>query len=215
MIRNIRNRTGFKKTKGIFPSLKMGRTVKCESQIERDFLYLLEFDTDVLLFQERHLEILYAYKMKTGRYLPSFYVERGSSKELVDVKSSSKLNDPENKIKFLAGEEYCRRKGWVFKVVTDEQMREGSLLENIKLLQRYASVDVPIEFERHTKALVETNGGEIGLVELINRSKEKFGKVAIGNIYSLLYHQILSADLKESLSDQTAINFSKEVGGFA
>jgi hypothetical protein len=212
MMRNIRNKTGFKKTVGKFPSLKMGRTVKWESQIERDFLYLLEFDPDVLLFHEQPVEILYAYKRKTGKYYPDFYVERLFCKELVEVKPSSKLRDPENKIKFLAGEEYCRGRGWIFKVVTDEQIREESLLENIKLLNRYATVDVPAEFRHYTMALVETNGGEMCLAELIAGSKDKFGRAAINNIYSLLYHQSLNADLKKPLTDQTTIKLLKGVG---
>ncbi len=211
-MRNIVNRTGFKKTVGKFPSLKMGRTVMWESQIERDFLYLLEFDKDVLLFQEQPVEILYAYKTKTGKYYPGFYVERLSCKELVDIKPSSKLRDHENTIKFLAGDEYCRGRGWIFKVVTDEQIREEGPLENIKLLNRYAAVDVPAEFRHYTMALVETNGGEMCLVELIARSREKFGRAAISNIYSLLYHQSLYADLKKRLTDQTTIKLLKGVG---
>lgn len=213
--RNITNRTGFKKTVGKFPSLKMGRTVMWESQIERDFLYLLEFDADVLSFYEQPVEILYAHKTKTGRYFPDLYVERRSCKELIEVKPSSKLNDPANKIKFLAGEEYCRRRGWIFRVVTDEQIREGNFLENIKLLSRYAAVDVSTEFEQNIQSLIEVNGGEIGLAELIARSREKFGKVAISNIYSLLYHQSLCTYLKKPLSDQTIITFSKGAGLFA
>jgi hypothetical protein len=211
-MRNITNRAAFKKTIGKFPSLKMGRTVKWESQIERDFLYLLEFDHDVLIFHEQPVEILYAYRTKTGKYYPDFYVKRISCKELVEVKPSSKLRDPENKIKFLAGEEYCRGRGWIFRVVTDEQIREESLLENIKLLNRYAAVDVPAEFRHYALALVETNGGEMCLVELITMSKEKFGQAAINNIYSLLYHQSLYANLKKPLTNLTTIKLIKGVG---
>ncbi len=213
--RNITNRTGFKKTVGKFPSLKMRRTVMWESQIERDFLYLLEFDADVLSFYEQPVEILYAHKTKTGRYFPDLYVERRSCKELIEIKPSSKLNDPKNKIKFLAGEEYCRRRGWIFRVVTDDNIREGKLLENVKLLNRYAVLDVSTKFEQYTQALIETNGGEIGLAELIAKSKENFGQVAVGNVYSMIYHQLLSADLKKPLSDQTTISSSKGAGLFA
>lgn len=209
--RKITNRADFKKIVGKFPSLKMGRIVGWESQLERDFLFLLEFDDDVLSFHEQPVEISYAYKMKTGRYFPDFLVERRSCKELVEVKPYSKLNDLKNRIKFLAGEEYCRRRGWIFRVVTDDNIREGNLLKNVKLLSRYAAVDVSTEFEQSTQSLIETNGGEIGLAELIARSREKFGKAAISNIYSLLYHQLLYADLKKMLSDQTTIKLSKGV----
>ena len=209
--RKITNRAGFKKIVGKFPSLKMGRTVMWESQIERDFLYLLEFDPDVSFFIEQPEEISYVYVSKTHRYYPDFYVERASAKELVEIKPASKVNDPDNKIKFLAGEEYCRKKGYLFRVVTDEQIREGSLLKNIKLLYRYAAVNVSGEFRLHTKELVE-NREEMNLRELISILKERFGQVAIGNTYSLLYYQFLVADLEKPLSDIAIIKWTSKGG---
>jgi len=182
-----------------------------ESQIERDFLYLLEFDPDVSFFIEQPEEISYVYVSKTHRYYPDFYVERASAKELVEIKPASKVNDPDNKIKFLAGEEYCRKKGYLFRVVTDEQIREGSLLKNIKLLYRYAAVNVSGEFRLHTKELVE-NREEMNLRELISILKERFGQVAIGNTYSLLYYQFLVADLEKPLSDIAIIKWTSKGG---
>lgn len=209
--RKITNRAGFKKIVGKFPSLKMGRTVMWESQIERDFLYLLEFDPDVLFFIEQPEEISYVYLSKTHRYYPDFYVKRLSHKELVEIKPTSKMNDPDNKVKFLAGEEYCQEKGYIFRVVTDKQIREGNLLKNIKLLYRYATVNVPEEFGLQTKELVE-NCGELNFRELISILKERFGQVAIGNTYSLLYYQFLVADLEKPLSDIAIIKWTSKGG---
>lgn len=209
--RKITNRAGFKKVVGKFPSLKMGRTVRWESQIERDFLYLLEFDPDVLFFIEQPEEISYVYVSKIHRYYPDFYVERASAKELVEIKPASKVNDPDNKVKFLAGEEYCREKGYLFRVVTDEQIREGSLLGNIKLLYRYAVVNVPNEFRLHARDLIE-NCGAMNFEEFISILNEKFGQEAIGNTYSLLYHRLLIADLNKPLSDTTIIKWASKGG---
>ena len=210
-VRNITNRARFKKITGKFPSLKMGRTVRWESQIERDFLYLLEFDTDVLFFIEQPEEISYVHMSKTHRYYPDFYVERRPARELIEIKPASKVNDPDNKIKFLAGEEYCRKNGYVFRVVTDKQIRYGSLLGNIKLLYRYAAVKVPNEFKLHVRGLIE-NRGEMNFGELLPVLKEKFGQAAIYNTYSLLYHQLLIANLNKPLSDTTAIKWTSKVG---
>lgn len=105
-----------------------------ESPVERDYIYLLEFDLDVSFFKEQPVKIKYKYKNKPRKYTPDFYVERNSTRELIEVKPASKVNDPKNIIRFLAGAQYCKNKGYVFKVVTDEQIRKGNLLSNIKLL---------------------------------------------------------------------------------
>jgi len=204
MIRKITNRSGFRKIIGKFPSLKTRQTVMWESQIERDFIYLLEFDNDVTFFKGQPERIIYKHERKPHRYTPDFLVERNSITELVEVKPASKVNDPKNIMKFLAGTEYCKTKGYTFKVVTDKQIREGSLLSNIKLLHRYATVDVSMEFCQQTQELVQSLG-EISLEKLITTMKESSGNDAIINIYALLYHQILTTDLKEPLSSQTII----------
>ena len=48
--RKITNR-GSKKVIGKFPSLKMNTTIWWESQLERDYIYLLEIDPDVTAYQ--------------------------------------------------------------------------------------------------------------------------------------------------------------------
>lgn len=206
MPRNIINRTGFRKVIGKFPSLKTGQTVGWESQIERDYIYLLEFDLDVKFFKAQPVKIKYKYKNKPRRYTPDFYVERQSTTELVEVESASKMNDPKNIIRFLVAAEYCKNKGYVFRVVTDEQIREGNLLLNIKLLHRYATVDITAEFCQLTIEVIQCSG-EISLEKLITILKENSWPDAISNVYALLYHHMLMADLREPLSGQTIIKF--------
>ncbi|MCX9026144.1 MAG: TnsA endonuclease N-terminal domain-containing protein [Candidatus Methanoperedens sp.] len=211
MTRKITNRSGFRKVIGKFPSLKTGRTVMWESQIERDFIYLLEFDPDVRFFKEQPIKIKYKYKNKPRKYTPDFYVERRTARELVEVKPASKVKKPDNILRFLAGAEYCKNAGYVFKVVTDEQIRDGSLLANIKLLHRYATVNVPAEFCQQAIEIIQSSG-EICLEKLITILKENSGHDAISNIYALLYYQILVADLREPLSGQTIIKTMKSEG---
>ena len=52
-------------------------------------------------------------------YNPDFIVERvDSTKELHEVKGGHLLASAETKLKLTAGEEFCRKRGMAFKVIT-------------------------------------------------------------------------------------------------
>jgi len=58
--RKITNR-GTKKQTGLFPSEKNEKTIEYESSIELDYFYLLEFDEDVVSYEEQPFSIHYLY----------------------------------------------------------------------------------------------------------------------------------------------------------
>ena len=49
---------------GRFPSLKLGRMVAFESLIEQDYLCVLDYDPDVITFEEQPLSIQYDWQGK-------------------------------------------------------------------------------------------------------------------------------------------------------
>ncbi len=56
-VRQVSNRGG--NVIGKFPSIKMGRMIAFESLLERDFIYLLDYDPAVEWFEEQPLTIEY------------------------------------------------------------------------------------------------------------------------------------------------------------
>lgn len=86
-IRKITN--GGRKVIGKFPSIKMGRMIMWESQIERDYLYLVDFDVDVIFCQEQPLIVRY-YNDSDGKihnYTPDFLlIRRDNKKQVIEVK---------------------------------------------------------------------------------------------------------------------------------
>ena len=59
---------------GHFPSLKLGRMVAFESLIEQDYLYVLDYETEVTWFEEQPLTIAYTWQEKPYEYTPDFHV---------------------------------------------------------------------------------------------------------------------------------------------
>lgn len=125
---------------GRFPSLKMQRMVAFESLIEQDYLYLLDFEPDVLAFSEQPVQIEYVWEDKPLHYTPDFHVIRKKGEELVECKPQKLVDQDDNQRKFNIAREWCRRQGLQFRVVTDEEIRAGNRLNNIKLLTRHARI---------------------------------------------------------------------------
>ena len=73
--RRITN-TGTLKNIGKFPSLKNKTMVWFESHLERDFIYLTEFDKSVIKYQEQPFKIQYFINGKKYKYTPDFLIER-------------------------------------------------------------------------------------------------------------------------------------------
>jgi len=69
-VRKISNR-GVRKVIGHFASLKNGGPVPWESQLERDNLYLTEFDKDVIEYRTQTVRIYYRMKNTKSSFLSS------------------------------------------------------------------------------------------------------------------------------------------------
>lgn len=137
--RKITN-TGTKKNIGRFFSVKMNSLIWYESLLERDYMYLLEIDPDVLSYRSQPLKIAYKEDGKPRRYTPDFFVERSQKKQVIEIKPRTKIDDDKNRKLFQSITYICQSKGWDFLVITDEMIRIEPRFSNIKLLYRYALV---------------------------------------------------------------------------
>lgn len=135
-VRKVQNRGS--NIVGRFPSLKMGRLVAFESKIERDYLFLLDYEPGVTYFTEQPLTIEYRVNGKPYQYTPDFHVIQDGQHLLVECKPDRYKNSQRNQRKFAAGQAWCAERGWTFVVKTDLEIRAGYRLQNIKLLTRYA-----------------------------------------------------------------------------
>ena len=139
-VRNVSNRGG--NVIGSFPSVKMGRMVAFESLLERDYLYLLDYDPDVAWFEEQPLTIEYQHEGKVLHYTPDFHLLERGRDVLVECKPVRFTHTDENQRKFAVAQLWCDQRRWEFRVVTEQQVRGGVRLENIKLLASYARQSV-------------------------------------------------------------------------
>ena len=144
LARKITN-TGTKKNIGRFFSFKMGELIWYESLNERDYMYLLEIDTDVLSYSTQPFKISYILDEKVHQYTPDFLVQRHSKQQVIEIKPACFIEDEKNVKRFPVIASTLKSQGWEFFIVTDEMMRRGSLLNNVKLLYRYVKIPITLE----------------------------------------------------------------------
>jgi hypothetical protein len=116
-----------------------------ESLNERDYMYLLEIDPDVVSYRSQPLKISYTLNNQLRQYTPDFLVQRVSREQIVEIKPKKRLNQEHNLQLFQVMISLGESQGWEFVVITDEMIRKEHLLSNVKLLYRYAGIRLTLQ----------------------------------------------------------------------
>lgn len=203
--RIITNR-GSLKVIGKFPSLKMNTAIWWESQLERDYIYLLEIDPDVLSYQGQPFTITYDSLDKRRKYTPDFLLERKGSRQIVEVKPDNKVEEFQNTRRFQQAANFCSAYNLEFVVLTEKTIRVQPRLDNIKLLHRYARVALSwhnyIDCSEYFRS-VETSS----LLEAEKNLKAK--GVTRNYLLRLLWSGFLSTDLMKPITPLSLIQLSR------
>jgi TnsA endonuclease N terminal len=210
-VRKPSNKGGVRKNIGKFPSLKAGRNVWWESLLERDYIHLLEFDSDVTKYEEQPVRVAYPFEGRVRHYTPDFLVERKDGRRIiVEVKSKEKASTEEFRLFLLAVAPVIQKLGYEFLVATEEMIRVEPLLENIKILWGYSRIPF---FSRHQvlcrKFLRENDGASIADLACALFDKG----VTLPVIYSLVYRGALSVDLNLPLDPSSIVRPAALVSG--
>ncbi len=204
--RKITNR-GSLKVIGKFPSLKMNTAIWWESQLERDYIYLLEIDPDVLSYQEQPFTISYSNLDKRRKYTPDFLVSRKGFKQIIEVKPERKISEPQNIRRLTQAASFCQANNLEFVVVSEKTIRVQPRLDNIKLLYRYARVSLSWHNYHDCKAYfrcLEAN-------RLIEAEQDLEAKgITRNHLLRLLWSGFLITDLMKPITPLSLIQLSPE-----
>jgi hypothetical protein len=183
---------------GSFPSMKKRRMVAYESLLELDLIYLLDFDREVVDFEEQPLMIPFTSSGEPRTFTPDFLVSTRQGYRLVEVKPIQYLNAPRNQIRFEAATRFCNTRGWAFMLLSEKEIRSGYRLANIKLLtmfNRYPpSGPLRTEIERALRADISsvTIGGLVASLEDFRRGD------VITELYRMAFHHEVTIPLDSS-----------------
>lgn len=228
-MRNFRKRTRIIGPKyigqsGLIASTKQNFAIQFESSLEKDFIYLLEFDDNVECFIDQPLTIKYSDIKGIGRkYTPDFLVRYHDSNlkdELIEIKYSKDLH--ENyfiwKEKFSAADEYCRQNSLLFKIVTEKEIRDSNpiYLKNVIFILGYArDLDKVHDDSTVNKVCLDSSiildklsqRGKSKICELLDQLSEDETVRAeyLYIIWILVAKKIVECDLKTKLNTKSLI----------
>jgi len=192
---------------GHFPSLKMGQMVPFESLLEQDYLYWLDYALEVEWFEAQPLQIEYQHAERTHRYTPDFHLVQAGQHVLVECKPDRFTDQAANQRKFKAADDWCRRRNWEFRLVTDGQLRAGFGLQNIKRLTRYARH--PVDPGLQSRIFLELRMAQrpVTIAALVIALAPEKPATIIASLLTLLFRHELVAELREApLSTQTIVH---------
>ncbi len=183
----------------------MNTTVWWESQLERDYIYLLEIDPDVIAYQGQPFTIAYDNLDKRKKYTPDFLVERKSSKQIVEVKPASKVEKFKSSYRFSIAVNFCSLNDLRFVVLTEESIQVQPRLDNIKLLYKYARVS--LSWSIYADCFDYFHSVKLSTISETEKSLEEKG-VTQSSLLKLLWDGFLVTDLQQSISPFSSIRLS-------
>jgi hypothetical protein len=204
-VRKVTN-CGTKKNIGLFSSYKNMTGIWYESLIERDYMYLLESDPDVLSYSTQPLKIIYTWDNKPRKYTPDFLVERSSRTQIVEIKPATQVDSDKNQRLWRYVAPNCLERGWEFAVVTDEMIRVQPLLDNLKLLYKY--VREPLSFHNYIEChqYFQRQG-----TSSITKAETDLAphQISRKTLLKLIFLGWLSTDLMQPLSGESLIRLTQ------
>jgi len=195
---------------GKFPSLKMGRMISYESTVERDFIYLLEYEKHVSEFEEQPVIIEYPYQGKKCHYTPDFYATIKTKGWVFECKPERFINTAENERKFEAADYWCSQQGWNFSVITSENIRAGSYLKNINYLWYFSKLDVCPELQTKIATVLWIETEPLSIAKVVEKVHGFDHAQIIPAIYKMaFFHEVNISIGEELITPDTCLQLNK------
>jgi hypothetical protein len=206
-VRKIKNRGG--SITGQFPSFKMPtQMIQYESTIERDLCYVLEFDEGVTHYEAQPFRIYYiGGDTKVHSYTPDFHVfHADGTKDIVECKPNTRLYDQHTQQQMEIGQAWADANDHTFVVITDEELRQGHNLANIKLLWRFRQMAIEYKLVTRTIEYLKQRPQGASLMEVAAYAESSPERYALAPfLLCLVFQRVLLTDLAQPLSPESQL----------
>ncbi|MGX9416376.1 TnsA endonuclease N-terminal domain-containing protein [Vibrio sp. WJH972] len=187
-----------------FVSLKTDSIHTVESDLEFDACFHFEFSAQVLTFEAQPIGFEYYLDGKLRRYTPDFLVTYYDSYQpFYEIKPKHIAETEEFKEIFSARKEHALSMGNDLKVLTEENIQLYPLLDNLKIIHRYACNDNLNSVQRQILSLFRKYG-ELRIEQIVQYSAVHSSR-ALPALYDLIARQLLKIDMHQPINWQTQI----------
>ena len=187
---------------GNFSSCKMETSFRYNSLLQKDFMYWLEFDSDVLSYNAPAITVNYRSSGREKSYTPDFQVVRRQKKQVIEVKSQKTVETEkyDRLYQMLSG--MYDETGWEFVVLTETKIRTEPLLSNIKLLYGYARENFSTDEYRDCWEIARSNVS-VSLAEIFQILDQH--RVRRNILFKLLFHNLIEIDIQQAITANSTI----------
>lgn len=119
------------------PSVKLSRTVQCESILEYETALLLDVLPQVTSFAEQPARVNYVFDGISRSHIPDFAVVAGTRKTFLEIKFEKDV-DPEVVERTKLMEQALKPLDWGYLLLTERQIRCGAAVQNATSILRRA-----------------------------------------------------------------------------
>lgn len=188
-----------------FVSLKTNSIQTTESILEFDACFHFEFSHEILAFEAQPLTYHYQLNDKTRRYTPDFRCDFDNGDTILfEVKPKIKTLSDEFKEKFHAQRKAAIEMGSDLELITDEDIRIYPLLDNLKIIHRYACLDELDDLQRSILNLFK-NYAEYRVSQLLKRSKVH-STIFLPALYDLIAKHLLTINLHNPINEDMIVS---------
>lgn len=189
-------RKGHRNFAHFFPSIKNGISVGCESHLEAECCFLLEFDRDIARYHPQPHSFEWADAGKNYFYTPDFLVRRtDGSFYLLEVKPDFGHLQDSYQDKLESFSTCCRNQGWSYQQWSAAKIRDQENLDTLKQLYSRSHHIVAADKFFFTEAAQNVKW-PITLGQLIKQMPQ----FSINLICHFLFYQALQADLSQAVT---------------
>ncbi|MBI1313083.1 hypothetical protein GC176_17475 [bacterium] len=175
-----------RRTAGSFllvPSVREGRAIRCQGQLEGRTALILAACPTVKRCQEQPRHIWYEWdtltnevvrlfdkpqrlsrskaRLRTSYIVPDFLVETRHTRRLIEVKPSGRLHRPDTKRKLSVARRFAEHNRMTFHVVTELHLSCQPLLDNVRQLSRYSGFQPDCRLIREILDAVPNAGASV------------------------------------------------------
>lgn len=196
MLHTKTNGTGFgmnmKTVRGRMHSRKMGTIVEFHTALQRDFIYLLDYNRAVVVYQTHPFEM----QLPSGQlHIPDFWVEyEDGSNYIIDC--VYELNET-RRAKELRRDiaEYCRERHIEYRIVTNDELWSDYLLMNLKSLFACRMYLEDESLKQLAETILEA-GQEITAGELLDLASSAGLSAGLLSLKTLAWNETIDMDLR-------------------
>jgi len=200
-VRKVRRTNWIYETFSI-PDPTTGKMLKCDASIEHDFVLTKLFDPNVLVIETSPTS--YYSEATNRRYTRDIVILDETMIPLnIECKSRADSEKPKNIVKHDLLENEIKSHGARFEVVTDEDIRKGYTITNLKCFHIYRSMPKPSKEIIKTIVTTVNNNLRITFGEL--RLQMRDIGINVKNIWYCLAHKIILTNLEKLITNDSIL----------